>query len=183
MVWLMASPASTYGSSTVVIVFSFSRPGLRRAVEARLRWDLAEYDDGSGQPPALVVARGRAEPVVARAVEVELRRSLGVVHQPDELAVTVARQQATMGVQVVVDERELDVAAVRHDEDGGVPGDLVGIDPDRRLHRAVGPLRGLRDPPRPQYGAQGRLVLPVQPEPGQQFRAVLGRRHRASPPR
>src|SRR5262245_9804304 len=124
----MASPASTYST---VIACSSLRPWLVGAVEAGLRRDVAQDDDGAGQSPSLVVAGGRAEPVVARAVEVEGRPAPRVVDQPDELPVAVARQECAVRVQVVVDELELEVAAVGQDQDRRIPGDLIGPNPDR----------------------------------------------------
>src|SRR3954452_25208422 len=88
------------------------RPRLRRAVQAGLPGRLPFDDDRPGQAAALVVAAARAVPVVARAVEVEGGCSLRVVHQPDELRLTIVRQNRAMRVLVVVDERELQLSLV-----------------------------------------------------------------------
>src|SRR6478736_1184869 len=108
----MAAPASTY-SVAIECVLSWAvgldgRARLRRAVQARLGRHVPAHDDRSGQAPALVVAGRGPVPVVARPVELERGRPLGAVDQPEELGVPVARQDRTMGVLVVVDERELD---------------------------------------------------------------------------
>src|SRR5690349_4488916 len=102
----MASPASTYST---VIACSLLRAWLRWAVEAGLRRHVPHHDDGPGQSPAFVVARGRAEPVIARPIQVQGRPASRMVHQPDELPVAIAGQQRTVRVQVVIDEFELDI--------------------------------------------------------------------------
>jgi len=58
-------------------------------------------------------------------------------------------------VFVIVDDRQLDVAAVRHDQNGGIPAEFVLLDPDRRLHRAVGPLSGFSYGASTQNAAKG----------------------------
>src|SRR5678816_1386515 len=121
---------------------SFLRPWLWRPVEAGLGRSVAEDDNGPGQSAALVVAGGRAEPVVARPVEVEAGPSARMVHQPDEFPVAIARQESTMGVPVVIDELEIDVTSVRHNQNRGVPSEFIGVDADRGLHAAIRSLCG-----------------------------------------
>src|SRR5689334_24954818 len=94
----MASPASTY-STEVICRLLLSRARLVGTVEASFRRNVAQHDDRPGQSAAFVVSGRRAEPVVARAVEVESGPSFRMVDQPDELPVAIARQQRTMGVQ------------------------------------------------------------------------------------
>src|SRR4051794_13459421 len=94
-----ACPASTYS----IAIRCSLRTRLCRSVQARLGWRFPLHDDRGGQAAALVVARAGAVPVVAGAVELEGRGALRVVHQPDELVVTVARQHRAMGVLVIVD--------------------------------------------------------------------------------
>ena len=65
---------------------------------------------------------------------------------------------------VIVDDRQFDVTAVRHDQNGGIPAEFVLLDPDRRLHRAVGPLGGFSYGASTQNAAKGRVVLFVQAE-------------------
>src|SRR3954453_8847175 len=93
---LTAGGAGRY--SMVVIDCSCLRSWLRRAVEAGRRRDVAHHDDGADQAPALVVADVGAEPVIARAVEVDVDGAPRVVRQPDPLAVTVARHECAVGV-------------------------------------------------------------------------------------
>ena len=50
-----------------------------------------------------------------------------------------------MGVPVVIDELEVDVTSVRHHQNRGIPGELIGVDADRGLHPAIRSLRGLPD--------------------------------------
>src|ERR1700754_789801 len=120
----MASPASTYSTVTSS---SFLRPRLLGTVEASLGRNLAEDNDGSGQSPAFVVARGRTEPVVARPIEVEGGPSARMVDQPDKFAVAIARQERTMRVEVIVDELEVDISPVRHDQNRGIPHQLIRV--------------------------------------------------------
>src|SRR6185437_4299936 len=97
-----------------------------------------------------------------------------MVHQPDELAVTVARQERTVRVLVVVDDLQLEFAPVGHDQDRRVPGEFVGIDPDCRVHATVGPFLGAPDVSGGEQSADCRAVL------FHQFRKYLlhsGRRH------
>src|SRR6185295_8798236 len=105
-----------------------------------------------------------AVPVVARTVQVERRPAFRMVHQPYEFSVAIARQERTVRVFVIVYDRQLDVAAVRHDQNGGIPAEFVLLDPDRRLHRAVGPLSGFSYGASTQNAAKGRVVLFVQAE-------------------
>src|SRR5215210_7299722 len=164
-----AVPASTY---SVAIKCSYRRSllsgaadlraRLRRAVEASLRWGVASHDDRGGQAAALVVARAGAVPVVARAVELERRRSLRVVHQPDELVVAVARQDRAVRVLVIVDELELEHASVGQDQDPGLVDQLVLRDADRGAHLAVGSLLGLPDGAAAEDSTQRHPVLLVQ---------------------
>src|SRR3954452_4083221 len=102
----MASPASTY--STVMMCSSL-RARLVGAVESGFRRNVPQHDDHPGQPSAFVVAGRRAVPVVAGPVEVEGGPSARMVHQPDELPVTIARQERAVRVEVVVDELEVDI--------------------------------------------------------------------------
>src|ERR1700744_6222799 len=111
-----AAPASTYLVS-VAINGSFLRSWLGRAVETGLLRDLSPHDDGAGQAAAFVVAGAGAIPVVARTVEVEARRAPGIVLQPDELEVTIARQDGAVRVVVIVDDLELEVAPMGEDEE------------------------------------------------------------------
>jgi hypothetical protein len=55
-----------------------------------------------------------------------------------------------VGVLVVVDEREFELATVGQDEDPGLPAQLVLRDPDRGVHSAVGSLLGVPDAPGPE---------------------------------
>src|SRR5215212_5877747 len=142
---LTAGGADRY--SMVVIDCSSLRSRLRRAVEAGRRRYVAHHDDRADQAAALVVADVGAEPVVARAVEADVDGAPRVVRQPDPLAVTVARHEGAVGVLVVVEELDVEVAAVGQDEDRGVPDQLVGDDPDRGGHPAAGPVIGLCDVP------------------------------------
>src|SRR6476619_1188780 len=119
----MASPASTYST---VMVCSL-RAWLVGAVEAGFRRDVAQHDDDAGQSAAFVVAGGRAVPVVAGTVQVEGGPAARVVHQPDELPVAIARQERAVRVEVVVDELEVDITAVWHDQDLRIPAQLVGV--------------------------------------------------------
>src|SRR4051812_32630776 len=122
-----AVPASTY---SVAIKCSFPRScfslavdlraRLRRAVEASFRRHVASHDDRRGQAPALIVAGARAIPVIPRPVEVEVGLPARMVHQPDELVVAVARQDGTVRVQVIVDEFQLEIARMGHDQDPGL---------------------------------------------------------------
>src|SRR4051794_41712411 len=147
----IACPASTYSVAIRVLLRRRDWPAvelrarLRRAVDASLRGGVASHDDRGGQAAALVVARTGAVPVVARAVELERRRPLRVVHQPDELVVAVARQDRAVRVLVIVDELELEHAPVGEDEDPRVVHQLVLRDPDRGVHLAVGTLLGVPD--------------------------------------
>src|SRR6185437_14928806 len=124
--WI-ASPASTYST---VILGSFLGTRLIGSVETGFRRHLAEHDDGGGQSTALVVAAGRAVPVVTGAVEEQFRPALRVVEQPEELPVAVAREQRRVRVLVVVDDRQFDDTAVRHDQNRGIPGEFVLLDPN-----------------------------------------------------
>ena len=67
-----------------------------------------------------------------------------------------------MRIQVVVEELEVEVASMGQDEDRGVPDQLVGLDPDRGTHTAVGPLLGTRDVSVREQSTQRRAILPVQ---------------------
>src|SRR5918992_107799 len=166
-----ATPASTY-SISVAIKYSYPRWWLCRAVdlwarllrtvEASLLRGLPLHDDRPGQAPALVVAGTGAVPVVARAVELEGGGSARVVHQPDELGVTVARQARAVRVLVIVDELELEHAPVGHDEDPGLVDQLVLGDPHGGAHLSVGPLLGVSDFATPEYSSESRSVLLVQ---------------------
>src|SRR6478672_6032896 len=177
--WLMASPASTYST---VISCSLLRAWLVGAVESGLRRNVSQYDDHAGQAAALVVAGGRAVPVVAGSVEVEGGPPARVVHEPDELPVAIARQECAVRVEVVVDELEVDVAAVRQHQDLRIPAQLVGVDANSGRHAAVGVLRSLTDVARAQHLAQCRLVLRVQTELAEQVGSLVrSARHRASP--
>src|SRR4051794_3079457 len=164
----IACPASTYSVAIRVLLRRRDWPAvelrarLRRAVDASLRRGVAAHDDRGGQAAALVVARTGAVPVVARAVELERRRSLGMVHEPDEHVVAVARQDRTVRVLVVVDERELDRAPMRQDQDPGLVDQLVLRDADRGAHLAVGPLLGVPDGSAAEYPAQRHPVLLIQ---------------------
>src|SRR5829696_105098 len=119
-----ACPASTY--SSVAIKYSYPRwwlcravdlrARLGRAVEASLLRSIPLDDDRPGQAPALVVAGTGAVPVVPRAVESEVGRPARMVHQPDELVVAIARQDRAVGVLVIVEELDLDLAPMRQDE-------------------------------------------------------------------
>src|SRR3954453_12959186 len=159
---LTAGGAGRY--SMVVIDCSSLRSRLRRGVEAGAGRRVAHHDDRADQAAALVVADVGAEPVVARAVEGDVDGAPRVVRQPDPLAVTVARYERAVGVLVVVDELDVEVAGVGQDEDRGVPDQLVGDDPDRGGHPAVRRLVGLGDVPGRQQPAQRPDVLLVQPE-------------------
>src|SRR5438874_1443611 len=123
-----AASASTY---SVAIKCSFLRPWLGWTIETGFLRGIPPYDDRAGQAAPFVVSCPGAVPVVARAVEVEARGSFGEVLQPDELAVTVARQDRAVRVVVIVDELELEVATVGEDEDSGLKDQLIRRDPDR----------------------------------------------------
>jgi hypothetical protein len=56
-----------------------------------------------------------------------------------------------MGVLVVIDERELEHAPMRQDEDAGLVHELVLRDPHGGSHRAVGPLLRLSDAAASEY--------------------------------
>src|SRR6266568_1209163 len=81
-----------------------------------------------------------------------------MVHQPDELAVTVARQERAVGVHVIVDELELEIAAMGQDQDSRVPDQLIQRNPDPGMHAAVGPLLGA---PEVSVGEQSAYRGPV----------------------
>src|SRR5262245_57682784 len=82
-----------------------------------------------------------------------------MVHQPDELAVTIARQERAVGVHVIVDELEFKLAAVGQDENRGIPDQLVHRNPDPGVHPAVGPLLGMPEVPVGEQSAYRRPVL------------------------
>src|SRR3954462_7125404 len=163
---LTAGGAGRY--SMVVIDCASLRSWLRWTIEAGRRRDVAHHDDRADQAPALVVADVGAEPVGARAVEGDVDGSPRVVRQPDPLAVTVARHERAVGVLVVVDELDVQFAAVGQDQDRGVPDPLGGHDPDRGGHGAPGLVLGLGDVPGRQQPAQRPVVLLVEPELVQQ---------------
>src|SRR3954452_21890024 len=167
---LTAGGAGLY--SMVVIDCSCLRTGLRRAVEAGRGAGGAQHDKRADQLPSLVIAEVGAEPVVAGAVEGDVDGAAGVVGQPDPLAVPVARPQRAVGVLVVVDELDVELAAVRQDEDRGIPDQLVGDDPDHGGHRAAGLVLGRGDVPGRQQPAERPGVLLVEPELVQQVVAV-----------
>src|SRR5918998_6273976 len=148
---VVREPKSTGGGacrySMVVIDCSSLRAWLRRAVEAGRRRHVAHDDDRADQAPALVVADVGAEPVLTGAVEGDVHGPPRVVRQPHPLAVPVARHQRAVGVLVVVDELDVQVAAVGQDQDLGVPDQLVGDDVDLGSHPAVPPFLGLTDVP------------------------------------
>src|SRR4051794_23018020 len=164
----IACPASTYSVAIRVLLRRRDWPAvelrarLRRAVDASLWRGVAADDDRGGEAAALVVARTGAVPVVARAVELERRRSLRVVHEPDEHVIAVARQDRAVRVLVVVDERELERAPMRQDQDAGLVDQLILRDADRGVHLAVGPLLGLPDGSAAEDPAQRHPVLLVQ---------------------
>ena len=94
----------------------------------------------------------------------------------------IARQESTVRVPVVIDELEVDITAVRHNQNRGIPGQLIGVDADRGLHAAIRSLRRLADISGSQHPTERCLVLHVQPEPAQQVGSFLRGRHRAPPP-
>src|SRR6516165_1466995 len=100
-----------------------------------------------------------------------------MVHQPDELAVTIARQERTVRVHVVVCELELEVTAMGQDQDRGVPDQLVRRNPDPGMHAAVGPLLGA---PEVSVGEQSAYRRPVLPAQLRQF-FLHSDRHRLEP--
>jgi hypothetical protein len=67
-----------------------------------------------------------------------------------------------MGVLVVVDERELELAPVREDEDPGLVHQLILGDPDRGGHLPARPVIGLPDGSASQDPTEGCPVLVVQ---------------------
>src|SRR3954449_9665040 len=146
---VVSAPKSTAGGASLysiaVMDSSCLRSRLLRSVEASGLRGVAPPADRPDQPPPLVVADVGAEPVLTRAVEVDVHRSSRVVRQPHPLAVTVARHQRAVGVLVVVDELDVEVAPVRQHEDRGIPDQLVGHDPHRGPHPAAVHLLGLRD--------------------------------------
>src|SRR6187551_840388 len=139
------------------------RTRLRRAVDARGVGDVAADDDRRGQAPALVVAGTGAVPVVARAVQLEGGGALGVVHQPDELGVAVARQDRAVRVLVVIDERELERAPVGQHQDPRLVDELVFGDADGGAHDSVVALLGVADGSAPENPSKRQPVLLVQP--------------------
>src|SRR5690625_99379 len=157
----MASPASTYSA---VIDSSFLRPRLLGAVEAGLGRNFTPHDDGPGQPPPLVVSGRRAVPVVARSVQVELRRPPRMIHQPDEFLVTVARQQRAMRIVIVIDNLKFEITTVWHHQNRRIPRQFVRMDTNRRLHPPIGLLRGMGNVSGSQYLTDRCMILRVQPE-------------------
>src|SRR5215207_10199576 len=165
-----ACPASTY--SSVAIKYSYPRwwlsraadlrLGLGRPVQFRLGRSVPLHDDRRGETPALVVAGTGAVPVVPGAVQLEVGRPARMVHQPDELVVAIARQDRAMGVLVIVEELDLDLAPMRQDEDPRLIHQLVLRDPDRGAHLAVGSLLGAPDVPTSEYSTEGCPILLVQ---------------------
>src|SRR3569833_1311864 len=159
-----ASLYSMPGLSWVVVIgSSWLRSRLLRTVESSGLRDAALDDERPDQAPALVVPDVGAEPVVAGAVQVDVDRSPGVVRQPDPLAVTVARHERAVGVLVVVDELDVEIAAVRQHEDRGIPDQLIGHDPDLGVHPAAVALLGVADVPgreQPARGGRGRRGRP-----------------------
>src|SRR5436190_11270622 len=145
----MAVPASTYSVAIEVLLSRVSggrlRARLGRPVEASLVRYIAVYDDRPGQPPALVVARRRAVPVVPGPIELERGGSTRMVHQPYELGVAVARQDRAVRVLVIVEELELEHPPMGHHQDRGLIHQLVLRDPDGGVHLAVRPLLGVPD--------------------------------------
>jgi hypothetical protein len=67
-----------------------------------------------------------------------------------------------MGVLVVIDERQLDRAPMRHDEDPRVVDEFVLGDSDGGAHDAVGTLLSLSDVASPKDATQRDTVLLVQ---------------------
>src|SRR4051794_2819322 len=191
----IACPASTYSVAIRVLLRRRDWPAvelrarLRRAVDASLRWGVATHDDRGGQAAALVVARTGAVPVVPRAVELERRRALRMVHQPDELVVAVARQDRAVRVLVIVDELELEHTSVGNDQDPGLVDQLVLRDADRGVHLAVGSLLRLPDGAAPEDPTQRHPVLLVQggyvdgsAHGSSLGSGVIGHRGRTAPP-
>src|SRR3954452_21746755 len=112
-----AGGASLY---SIAVIGSSSLPAwLPRAVEASGLGDVALHDDRPDQAPAFVVTDVGAEPVVARSVEGDGHRSARVVRQPHPLTVAVARNERAVRVLVVVDELDVALAGVGHDDDRG----------------------------------------------------------------
>src|SRR3954454_20409457 len=165
---LTAGGAGRY--SMVVIDCSSLRLRLRRAVEAGRRRYVGHHHDRADQATPLVVADVGVEPVVAGAGEAGVDGAPGAGGQPDPLAVTVARHERAVGVLVVVQELDVELATVGQQEDRGVPDQLVGDDPDHGAHASVRPLLRLCDVPGRQQPAQRRVVLLVQPEPADHLR-------------
>src|SRR5215207_9555466 len=182
-----ACPASTY--SSVAIKYSYPRWWLSRAADLRLRLgrpvqfrlgrSVPLHDDRRGETPALIVAGTGAVPVVPRAVELEVGRPARMVHQPDELVVTVARQDRAVSVLVIVEDLELDLARMRQYEDPRVVDQLVFKDPDGGAHLAVGSILGDPDSSAPEYSTERRPVLLVQPR---YLGALLGNVSHGTPP-
>ncbi len=87
------------------------------------------------------------------------------VRQPQPHVVIVAWQERAVSVRVIVEELELDIAPMGHDEDRGLVDQLIFRDPDCGAHDAVGPF--LSVPEASSVGEQStyrRPVLFVQPK-------------------
>jgi hypothetical protein len=67
-----------------------------------------------------------------------------------------------VGVLVVVEELELEHAAMGQNEDLGLIDELILRDPYRGMHLAVGSLLRLSDASAPEYSTQGHAILLVQ---------------------
>jgi hypothetical protein len=70
------------------------------------------------------------EPVKPWLLEVDPRLPRGRDWNIEHLPLTITRKEGHVEVLVIVEERELEVAAVLHYDDGGFPDVLIFWDPD-----------------------------------------------------
>jgi hypothetical protein len=68
-----------------------------------------------------------------------------------------------MGVVVVVDDLQLELAPVREDQDSGIENELVQRNPNGGVHLAVGSLLGHSDVSASEHPSDGHPVLFRQP--------------------